>query len=263
MAKGLEAAIDQHSAKTMVFIETSSYLPLIWTTPYSQSLVSLMAQHESNHEFFVHRDCIAEAAGYLSFEDNWRYHPSFRIRRLLQKLSDTQLKNLGFPSAAIQLLLGGNIWPQAQYLNFVRHTTFFFSDLVDGLCWANPRDALSTLAERIDRRVKSFRQTFKAHFSASVLNLPQNDILPYWGKWYLSRPFRNFTIHLVDDPRPYNKKAKKLRDIYHYDCALNHTPLPEMMIVANTGFKRNVKNSFSELRIPIVCAETASAEFFS
>jgi hypothetical protein len=181
----------------------------------------------------------------------------------LERLSDGQLAGLGYPSAAVQLLLGGNIWPQAQYLNYVRHTTFFFADLLDGISWENPRNALTVFADRIDGRVQFFRSAFKAHASASVLNLPDETILPYWGKWYLAKPMQKFAIRLVDDPRPYNMTADKLRDIYHYDCAVNHHPRPDMMIVANTGFTRNVKSSFSELCIPIVCAETASASLFS
>jgi len=247
----------------MIFLETSSYLPLIWTTPYTQSVVSLMTKYESQHEFVLQRDCVSEAAGYLSFEDNWRYHPAVRIRHLLQRFSDTELARLGYPSTAFQLLLGGNIWPQAQYLNYVRHTAFFLADLLDGLDWTTPRQGLATFADRIEDRVKSFRCMFQEHISSSVLTLPGDEILPYWGKWYLTGRTPTFSIRMVDDPRPYNMTADKLRDIYHYDCATNHIPRAELMIVANTGFGRNVRSSFSELSLPVVCAETTSASFFS
>lgn len=247
----------------MVFLETSSYLPLIWTTPYSQSVVSLMREYESQHDFALQRDCVFEAAGYLAFEDNWRYHPAVRIKRLLEKCSDPELGRLGHPSTAIQLLLGGNIWPQAQYLNYVRHTTFFLADLLDGLTWKTPRAALATFVERIEERVKAFRHMLQEHATASTLRLPSKDILPYWGKWYLPAQVQPFEIHMIDDPRPYNMTADNLRDIYHYDCAVNHNPRPRLMVVANTGFVRNVKASFTELRLPVVCAETTSVRFFS
>lgn len=247
----------------MIFLETSSYLPLIWTTPYSQSVVSLLEEYESEHEFVLQRDCVSEAAGYLAFEDNWRYHPAFRVRRILSRFSDSELQMLGFPSAAIQILLGGNIWPQAQYLNYVRHTAFFLADLVDGICWESPREGLSVFAERTEKRIQTFRELFREHSSASLLHLPSSAILPYWGRWYLLNPSRAFTIRLVDDPRPYNMTADKLRDIYHYDCAVNHRPRAELILVANTGFARNVKNSFKELALRIKCAETASANIFS
>ena len=34
------------------------------------------------------------------------------------------------------------------------------------------------------------------------------------------------------------------------------------MVVANTGFKRNVLTSFNELAVPLVVAKTATSEFF-
>lgn len=247
----------------LVFLETSSYLPLIWRTPYTRSLIGLMRKYSAEHEFVLQKDCILEAAGYLSFEDNWKYHPAIRIRRLLERLSDDHLVRLGFPSTAVQLLLGGNIWPQAQYLNFVRHTTFFFVDLLDGISWDDPRRALSEFASRIEERVDGFRELFRVHAAASELALPTSDILPYWGRWYLLDGSERFKIRVVQDPRPYNMTADKLRDIYHYDCATNSSPMPSLMLVANTNFKRNVKTSFASLAFPIVCATTTSAEFFT
>jgi len=247
----------------MILLETSSYLPLIWTTPYTRSVVSLMTRHQEGHGFALQRDCVAEAAGYMAFKDDWRYHPAMRMRRLVEGLTDNELATMGHPSTAVQLLLGGNIWPQAQYLNFVRHSTFFFADLLDGLSWEDPRRALLALAALIEERVEAFRCLFQQHLTASALELPTEAILPYWGRWYLPRPLPTFRIQVLDDPRPYNMTADKLRDIYHYDCAVNHTPTPTMMIVANTGFTRNVKGSFSELALPILCAETVSASILS
>lgn len=247
----------------MVFLETSSYLPLIWTTPYSQSVVDLMRARANTHEFVLQRDCVAEAAGYLAFEDNWRYHPAVRIRRLVERASEAELARLGFPSTAVQLLLGGNIWPQAQYLNYIRHTAFFLADLLDEVSWESPRDGLNLLAGKVEDRIRTFRGMFERHLAARTVELPNDDLLPYWGGWYLRGSPPRFSIRLVDDPRPYNMTADKLRDIYHYECAMHHVPKPDAMIVANTGFSRNVKASVARRDLQIVCAETLSAEFFS
>jgi hypothetical protein len=247
----------------MTYLETSSYLPLIWTTPYTQSVVDLIAQRRGvGHTFALQRDCIVEAAGYLSFKDDWRYHPAMRIRTLVKNLTDDEIRDLPFPSTAMQLLLGGNIWPQAQYLNFVRHTAFFFIDILDAIRFENPKRDLLMLADKIDDRVSRFRQMFENHKQASVLHLPNDDILPYWGKWYLNKMPAPFEIHIVDDVRPYNLVSDKLRDIYHYDCAVNANQPPDEMIVANTGFKRNVKTSFVSLPIPLLGAMTATKVFF-
>jgi len=245
-----------------IWLETSSYLPLVWRTPYSRSVVQLMEGHAEESEFLLQRDCVREAAGYLAFEDNWRYHPAIRFRRLADRLSERELRSLPYPSTAVQLLLGGNIWPQAQYLNFVRHTAFFFIDLLDGVSFEDPRSGLTECARRIEERVKKFRQLFHEHQHASELHLPRHDILSYWGTWYLDVPEKSFTIALVDDPRPYNLATDKLRDVYHYDCAISSTPPPSLVLVANTQFVRNVRTSFSITPCLIVCAKTCSAEIF-
>ena len=246
-----------------IYLETSSYLPLIWTTPYSKSVVDLLGERRSkDSQLILQRDCITEASGYLSFKDDWRYHPAVRIRTLVKNLTRTEIADLQFPSTAVQLLLGGNIWPQAQYLNFVRHTAFFFIDLLDEISFDNPAHDLLVFAEKIEERVKYFRDMFEKHRSANTLNLPDKQILPYWGKWYLPITPTPFEIKIVDDIRPYNLVSDKLRDIYHYDCAVNASQKPDEMIVANTGFKRNVRTSFSSLPIPLVCANTATSLFF-
>lgn len=249
-------------ARKVIYLETSSYLPLVWRTPYSQSLLALLARYATEYEFILQHDCILEASGYLSFEDNWKYHPAVRIRRLLERTADQELAEFGYPSAALQLLLGGNIWPQARYLNYVRHTAFFFADLLDGLDWQSPRQGLLEFAERIESRTAAFRRLFQTHASAYELRLPDQGILPYWGKWHLPRCPQSFRIQVVPDPRPHRMTAGKLRDIYHYDCALSSVPPPEMMLVANTGFARNVRASFETLPCPIICAQTDSAAIF-
>ncbi|OGL71949.1 hypothetical protein A3C17_00885 [Candidatus Uhrbacteria bacterium RIFCSPHIGHO2_02_FULL_53_13] len=246
-----------------IYLETSSYLPLIWVTPYSKSVVDILEERRTRGDTFeLQRDCIAEASGYLSFKDDWRYHPALRVRTLVKNLDENALRALPFPSTAVQLLLGGNIWPQAQYLNFVRHTAFFFIDLLDDILFDNPKEALLAFAGRIEERIISFRTMFARHESVTRLELPTKDTLPYWGKWYLPELPRSFDIKIVDDPRPYNLVSDKLRDIYHYDCAVNASERPDEMVVANTGFKRNVQSSFKDLLVPLICAKTATSEFF-
>lgn len=117
------------TSKKLVLLETSSYLPLIWRTPYTKSVVDHLASYVESFELAIQTDCINEASGYLSFEDDWKYHPALRIRKLLGKLTDDDLSRMSFPSSAFQVLLGGNIWPQGRYLNFVRHSAFFLGVL--------------------------------------------------------------------------------------------------------------------------------------
>jgi len=159
-----------------------------------------MAEHADDHEFLLQRDCISEAAGLLSFEDDWRYHPAVRFRRLTERLTDSQLRSLPYPSTAVQLLLGGSIWPQARYLNHIRHMAFFVIDLLDDISFEDPRQAILECATRIEERVCRFRDLFRTHGSAAELRLPRKDILSYWGKWYVEVPREPFSIRVVDDP---------------------------------------------------------------
>jgi hypothetical protein len=199
----------------------------------------------------------------MSFEDDWKYNPAVRFRKLAERLDDDALRKLSFPSTAVQLLLGGNIWPQAQYLNFIRHTGFFFIDLLDCISFEHPRSALYEAADLMEKRISNFRNMFQQHLTLSSLSLPTKSILPYWGKWYLLDIPESFRIDIVEDPRPYNMVTDKLRDIYHYDCAVNANPQPIEVLVANTGFERNTRTSFSSLPIPILCAEVISKKFFA
>jgi len=114
-----------------ICLETSSYLPLIWVTPYTQGVIKLIQYYRDNVEFYIQEDCLVEALSYIHYPQNWFRHPSIRIRKLAQILTDEQLKYLSFPSTAFQILLGGKMWAQGLYLNFVRHTTFLYADLVD------------------------------------------------------------------------------------------------------------------------------------
>lgn len=236
----------------IICLETSSYLPLVWRTPYSQGLIDKMSEYaQKGGKFFLQRDCIKEAAGYLSFKDaDWRYSPSARIDWLL-RLSDQQLASLGYPSTAVQILAGGNIWPQARYLNFVRHTIFFFADLLDGIDWIHPRQGLVELQRRVNERIAFFRNLFQNHVQSEKLRLPDPNLLPYWGKWYLPSPPTPFTIEIFPDPP---RSSTQSRDIYHYVSATTLRPQPDIILVANTKFVQNVRSAFPNLTCPVECA---------
>lgn len=246
-----------------IVLETSSYLPLLWRTPYSQSVVEIMGRHRSNTRFVLQRDCIREAAAYFSFREDWRYHPAIRFRRLAERLTDAQMKHLRFPSTAMQLLLGGNVWPQAQYLNFVRHMAFFCIDLLDGVSFEDPRAGLLECAKRIEQRVGHFRALLSMHERSSQIHVPQEDILSYWGTWYLLPVPPPFVVEVVDDPVPFDKTGNRARDLYHYDCALRLQPRASFVLVANTGFERNIRSSYRSMPVPVVCARASSATIFA
>jgi len=239
-----------------IVLETSSYLPLLWRTPYSYSVAQMMVEYADEHEFLLQCDCVAEAAGLLSFEGDWRYDPAIRFRHLIDKMTDDELRRLPYPSTAVQLLLGGSIWTQARYLNHVRHMAFFLIDLLDDISFKSPREGLLECARRIEERICRFRELFRAHQSAQEVWLPQRHILSYWGTWYLQDPPEPFRIRMVDDPWPYTSARARLRDLYHYQCALTFQPPPAFMLVANTGFAKRIEDTVATMPFPVVSAET-------
>ena len=248
--------------RQIVLLETSSYLPLVWRTPYTKSIVEKLHELAADCDFAIQADCIREAAGYLSFEEDWKYHCPMRIRRLLEKLSDDELGSMGFPSTAVQILLGGNIWPQGKYLNFVRHSAFLFSDLLDTIDFHGPRAGLSELASRMDHRVASFRQLFRQHEASREISLPLAEILPYWGKWYLLSEVSGWPVSVLQDHRAYAPERDLTRDAFHYDFSLRLSPQPRAILVADTGFQRQMRKSVGSLEVPIICATTSSAAFY-
>jgi hypothetical protein len=170
--------------------------------------------------------------------------------------------DLSFPIAAIQILLGGNIWPQGRYLNFVRHSAFFFSDLIDRIDFANARRGLAELADQIDHRIRIFRERFKVHESSQLLNLPDSGMLPYWGKWYCPVINRAFEITVLRDEPQSQTQDAITRDLFHYRFALQMNPRPQAILVADTGFQRQVRTAYPSRPVPVVCAATSSAAIY-
>ena len=238
-----------------ISLETSSYLPLIWITPYSQGVLDLVDRNK-NATFYIQEDCLKEALSYFNFNRNWFRDPVVRLKHLAEGLTDRQIKSLSFPSTAFQILLGGKIWPSVMYLNFVRHTTFLYADLVDDIDFkSDPRNGLYELAEKIDKRFEFLKTKIKKHFSSEFFKINLEDIIPYWGRFYVSNlPTKNLRIICWKDPQPFIKGPAKIRDLYHYESMIKSNIRFDTMIVANTGFAKWIKTSRKDMPIEIVCS---------
>lgn len=235
--------------------ETSSYLPLIWITPYSQGILDLVDSNK-NATFYIQEDCLMEALSYFNFKRNWFRDPVVRLKHLAKTLADKQIKSLSFPSAAFQILLGGKIWPSVMYLNFVRHTTFLYADLIDNIDFkSDPRNVLNELAEKIDERFKFLKAMINNHLSSEYFEINFKDIIPYWGRFYISKiPIKNLRIIVWKDPEPFIKGPAKIRDLYHYESMIKSNIRFDIMIVANTSFAEHIKNNIKYMPIEIVCS---------
>jgi hypothetical protein len=246
-----------------ICLETSSYLPLIWITPYSQGIINLIQYYRENADFYIQEDCLKEALGYIYYPQNWFRHPSIRVRKLVKILKDEQLNVMSFPSAAFQILLGGKMWAQGLYLNFVRHTTFLYSDLVDEVDFSNKRKGLLVLADLIDKRFNVLKQKIEQHLSNKefVINLEQ--MLPYWGRFYLFPELpKSFTVKVWKYHEEFVKGIARIRDVYHYESMIKSKYKFDKMIVANTGFSAHIKKERGDIPIEIICSQSRQAEIF-
>lgn len=158
-------------------LETSSYLPLVWVTPYSNGIIDLLGKYKVS-KFFIQADCIKEALSYVNYKRDWFRHPALRFKRLAKMLTNRQLQRMSFPSSAFQILLGGKIWPSGKYLNFVRHTGFLYADLIDTVNFNNPRKALIEIANKIDNRFFSLQSLMKKHLEEKHFELSFDNIIP-------------------------------------------------------------------------------------
>jgi hypothetical protein len=249
--------------KLKICLETSSYLPLIWITPYSQGVINLIQYYRDSSDFYIQDDCLIEALSYVYYPKNWFRHPSIRLRKLAKFLKDKQLKKMSFPSTAFQILLGGKMWAQGRYLNFVRHTTFLYSDLVDKIDFSDRRKGLLELADLIDDRFDLLKVKIEQHLNNKRFEVNFEQMLPYWGKFYL---FSELPKKLVVKVWKYNEKFDKndarTRDVFHYESMIKSGSNFEKMIVANTGFSAYVKKERGSLPVEIICSQSRQTEIF-
>lgn len=246
-----------------ICLETSSYLPLVWTTPYSQGVIKLIQYYRDNADFYIQDDCLIEALSYIHYPKNWFRHASVRIRKLSKILTDKQLNELSFPSTAFQILLGGKMWAQGLYLNFVRHTTFLYADLVDKVDFSNKRKGLENLANLIDERFENLQKKIESHLDAREFVINFKEILPYWGKFYLFIELpEQLTIKVWKNKEKFEKGAARIRDVYHYKSMIDTGIGFDKMIVANTGFSKHIKRELGKLDIEILCSESRQSEIF-
>jgi hypothetical protein len=251
------------SKKFKICLETSSYLPLTWTTPYSQGVLNLIQYYRNDADFYIQEDCLKEALGYIYYQKNWFRHASVRIRKLIKILKDEQLEQMSFPSSAFQILLGGKMWAQGLYLNFVRHTTFLYADLVDKIDFKDKRDGLRKLADLIDERFENLQNQIEKHLNSDIFLLDFEQMLPYWGKFYVFMELPEpLEVRVWKDSTPFEKGLARIRDLYHYESMLTSDIKFDKMIVANTGFSAHIKKGLGKLEIELLCAVSRQMEIF-
>ncbi|MDO9464574.1 MAG: hypothetical protein Q7J67_04675 [bacterium] len=249
--------------KLNICLETSSYLPLIWTTPYSQDIIKIIQYYRNDANFFIQKDCIKEALKYIYYDKNWFRHASVRIKKIAKILKDEQLEEMSFPSTAFQILLGGKMWAQGLYLNFVRHTTFLYSDLVDQVDFSDKRKGLLKLASLIDERFEYLQNFIEGHLNSDEFEIDFQKMFPYWGKFYLYHELPpKLTIKVWKNKEEFVEGKARIRDVFHYTSMLNSNIKFDKMIVANTGFSAHIKKELGRLDVELLCAESRQMDIY-
>lgn len=249
--------------KLKICLETSTYLPLTWTTPYSQDVINLIQYYRNDADFYIQDDCLTEALSYVHYQKNWFRHASVRIKKIAKILTDKQLNELSFPSTAFQILLGGKMWAQGLYLNFVRHTTFLYADLVDKVDFSDKRKGLLQLADLVDKRFKDLQNKIEGHLVAKEFEINFNKMLPYWGKFYLFMELPEpLKVKVWKIEEKFVKGPARIRDVFHYKSMIDSGIGFDKMIVANTGFSAHIKKELGRLEIELLCAKSRQMELY-
>lgn len=250
-------------AKLKICLETSTYLPLTWTTPYSQDVINLIQYYRNDADFYIQDDCLVEALSYVRYQKNWFRHASVRIKKIAKILTDKQLNELSFPSTAFQILLGGKMWAQGLYLNFVRHTTFLYADLVDKVDFSDKRKGLLQLADLVDERFEGLQNKIEGHLIANEFEINFYEILPYWGKFYLFMELPEpLKVKVWKIEGKFEKGPARIRDVFHYKSMIDSHMNFDKMIVANTGFSAHIKKELGKLDIELLRAKSRQMELY-
>ncbi len=249
--------------KLKICLETSTYLPLTWTTPYSQDVINLIQYYRNDADFYIQDDCLLEALSYVHYQKNWFRHASVRIKKIAKILTDKQLNELSFPSTAFQILLGGKMWAQGLYLNFVRHTTFLYADLVDKVDFSDKRKGLLQLADLVDKRFEDLQNKIEGNLAAKEFEIDFNEMLPYWGKFYLFMELPEpLKVKVWKIKEKFVKGPARIRDVFHYKSMIDSGMGFDKMIVANTGFSAHIKKELGKLEIELLCAKSRQMEIY-
>jgi hypothetical protein len=251
---------------TLLALETSSYLPMVWNTPYTRGIWNLIQAHGgSGATGVIHRDSIREAKGYFAGiyakntdSDQWKIDPAARARRLADCLSESELACLPFPSTAFAVILGGWIGQKfGNYLNYTRHCGFLYCDLVDALERSlPPRQLLLRLADMIDERSQELTRVFDRHLAADTVTLTSPSKYPYWGRIYDGPANASIELRIREDLFPWDKEVLPTRDAYHYLMIRQVSPRPDLMIIADGNYRKNVRQAGLPVDLKLLLAKS-------
>ncbi|MFW9844337.1 MAG: hypothetical protein ACFFEV_07165 [Candidatus Thorarchaeota archaeon] len=235
-------------------------------TPNTIGLLKML-QENTESELIMHKDSIEEAL--LQFQQmqnrsRWSEDPAYRARWLAVNLKDSELNKFRFPGDAFRLLIGGNVGPPFfGYLNYTRLCGFLYASLLDKLNYfQEPKMVLLELADSIDNMRKKIMTQINKHKDSREIVIDTNKRYTCWGPFYMRESLEfNLKIIVFEDTkidrektdagvinfanlRKFDESGK--RDAYHYAMMVTANEQPDFMLVADSGFKKQVRNHLGE-----------------
>lgn len=206
-----------------ICLETSSLLPLLVSTPYTERLIKRITNEKN--EYFIFKDCLREAmnAKFLQIDSY-----------------NCILENQTHNNFALSIIRNINEHFTSQNLhhNYARGCTIFIIDILD-----QPYVSLNyeDYCKEVHDKIKEKIDRIKLRLSNNKISLTNNSIEYYW---WISPDFKNspfsLSICVINDEESTNSINKE-RDVYHFKQFLEDGSFDELW-VCDSGFKNQIKD---------------------
>jgi hypothetical protein len=229
--------------ETKIGLESSSIMPLVVITPFSQSLWEKIWGECFASTFIANQDSIRELSQIFEFRsDSFYSSPITRIQKMKERSVSTSLSLKG---EAIKYLadgqMGGHVGNKQS-----RVEVFFFSDVVDSIDSGtiDREEFCELVIQGIREKINAFKKLIEP--SNHVLEIDLQRSLSYWGDHNVSHDFKNERRKLEIQIFPDNDSRSKFdhvpnrqrSDMYHFHMLVRENV--DLIIVADKGFKENL-----------------------
>lgn len=183
-----------------IYLETSTLLPLLYITPYTEHIISHINSLPSDTKLFIHQDCLLEIrgmleTGYINNQGRLTFYNGVRVWKDIPEERARLVTNSGLQFSrdnAISLLIGGDITPLGNYNRF---QAFLFHDLVD------VSNDWNQFIQNIENRRTNLINTINCWIANQTFNIT-NNILPGWGTFYNQQVLIQKSITIFEDNLP-------------------------------------------------------------
>jgi len=226
-----------------VGLESSSIMPLVAITPFTQDCYESMVNDYSDCTLIAHEDSIAELKSIFDFgTDTFYSNPMKRVDKI-KELSG--FPGISLKGIAMKLLLDGQAGGWIGNKNS-RVQALFFSDVIDSISDAidNPEDFCNELTKKMRSKIEIFDNILTP--INQILSIASKNILPYWGHHNISAQLlsdsKSIQIRILPNCESFamfkDQPSVIKRDIYHYHMLKKEGV--EVILVGDANYKKNI-----------------------